>query len=70
MKVQVVSEDVGVWENGAKARVALKYSLAHPRTKLRKGVYELGDHVGEKALSSNSPPNLGITKKNFSYKFS
>jgi hypothetical protein len=29
-----VSEDMGVKENGAKAQVALKYSLACPRIKL------------------------------------
>jgi hypothetical protein len=36
MRVKVVSEDVGARENGAKVRVALKYSLACPRTRLQK----------------------------------
>jgi len=34
VKIKVVSKDVGVGENGAKAWVALKYSPTHPRTKL------------------------------------
>jgi hypothetical protein len=29
-----------------------------------KGVYELGDHVGEEALNLNLLPKLGFTKKN------
>jgi hypothetical protein len=33
---------------GARMQVAQKYSFTHPRIKLQKGVYELGDHVGKK----------------------
>jgi hypothetical protein len=36
VKVEVVLEDVGVVKNGAKVHVALKYSLAHPKTKLQR----------------------------------
>ncbi len=36
MKVEVVSKDVGVGGNGAKAWVVLEYSLAHPITRLQK----------------------------------
>jgi hypothetical protein len=36
MKVEVVLENMGVGGNGAKARVALKYSLAHPKIRLRR----------------------------------
>jgi hypothetical protein len=36
MRIKVVSKDVHAKENGAKAWVVLKYSHAHPRTKLRK----------------------------------
>jgi len=36
VKVKVASKDMGVVENGAKAQIALKCSLACPRTKLRK----------------------------------
>ncbi len=32
----MVSEDVGVGENGAKVWVALEYSLACPKTRLQK----------------------------------
>jgi hypothetical protein len=34
MRVEVVLEDVGARENGAKAHVAIEYSFAHPITKL------------------------------------
>jgi hypothetical protein len=34
VKVEVVSENVGVEKNGAKTHVAQEYSLAHPRIKL------------------------------------
>jgi hypothetical protein len=34
MKVEVVLEDIGAKENGAKARVALKYPPSHLKTKL------------------------------------
>jgi hypothetical protein len=36
MRVEVVSKDVGVKKNGAKMQATQKYSLARPRTKLRK----------------------------------
>jgi hypothetical protein len=36
VKAEVVSKDVGVRENGVKARVALEYSLAHPRARLQR----------------------------------
>jgi hypothetical protein len=29
-----------------------------------KGIYEMGDHVGEKALNLNLPPKLRLAKKN------
>ncbi len=35
MTTEVVLKDMGVRENGAKARVAQKYSLAHSSAKLR-----------------------------------
>jgi hypothetical protein len=34
MKAELVSEDVGARENGAKVRVVLKYTFTHPKTKL------------------------------------
>jgi hypothetical protein len=34
VKAEVVSKDVGVGENGANARAALKYSFARPRIRL------------------------------------
>jgi hypothetical protein len=34
VKAEVVSKDVNVGENGAKAQVALEYFFAHPKTKL------------------------------------
>ncbi len=36
MKAEVVSKDMGAGENGAKVWVALEYSFACPRTRLRK----------------------------------
>ncbi len=33
-----------------------------PRLNYGEGVYELEDHVGEEALSSNLPPKLGFMK--------
>jgi hypothetical protein len=36
MKVEVVLEDVGVKENGAKTHIVQEYYFAHPRIKLRK----------------------------------
>jgi len=36
VKAEVVLEDVGVGENGAKVRVVLEYSFAHPITRLQK----------------------------------
>ncbi len=47
---------------GAIMQVAQKYSFTHPRIKLQKCVYELGDHVGEEALSLNLPLKLGTNK--------
>jgi len=35
VKAEVVSKDVDVGENGAKAQVALKYSLTCPKTRLQ-----------------------------------
>jgi hypothetical protein len=34
MKVEMVSKDVNVGENGAKAQIAFGYFFAHPKTKL------------------------------------
>jgi hypothetical protein len=34
VKVEVVLEDVGVRENGARAEVVQKYFISHSRTKL------------------------------------
>ncbi len=36
MRTKVVSKDMGVGENGAKAWVALEYSLKHLRIKMGK----------------------------------
>jgi hypothetical protein len=36
VKIEVVSKDVGARENGAKARVTQKYSLARPNITLQK----------------------------------
>jgi len=36
MRVEMVLKDMGAKENGSKAWVFLKYSLAHPKTKLRR----------------------------------
>ncbi len=36
VKAGVMLEDVGVRENGAKVQVVLKYSLAHPTTRLQR----------------------------------
>jgi hypothetical protein len=63
MRVKVVLNDVGAKENGVKAQVVLKYYSAHPRTRYEEGIYELRNHVGEKALNSNLSPKLGLTKK-------
>ncbi len=43
-----MSEDMGVGENGAKMWNVQEYSLAHPKFKLQKNIYELKDHVGKK----------------------
>ncbi len=58
----MVSKDLGVGENGAKAWVVIEYSLACPIIKLQKNIFELGDHVREKALNLNLPPKLGLVK--------
>ncbi len=55
-------EDVGVRNNGAKAQATLEYFHARLETRL-KGIYELEDHVGEEALSSNLSLKLGFIKK-------
>jgi len=47
VRVEVVSKDVGVNKNGAKAHAIRKYSPTRPRTKLQKDNYELEDHVGQ-----------------------
>ncbi len=39
VRVKVVSKDMGARENGAKAWVALEYSLAHLRTRLQKKTF-------------------------------
>jgi hypothetical protein len=36
VKVEVVSEDMGIRENGAKAWVVLKYSPTCPKTRLQR----------------------------------
>jgi hypothetical protein len=36
MKVEVVLEDVGARENGAKTHIVQEYSFAHPRIKLQR----------------------------------
>jgi hypothetical protein len=36
VRVEVVLEDVDARENGAKVQVVLKYSLAHPTTRLQR----------------------------------
>jgi hypothetical protein len=41
----------------------LKYSLALPKTKHKKDIYELKCHVGKKALHLSPPPKLGPIKK-------
>ncbi len=63
MRVEVVSKDMGVGENGAKAQVALAYSLTRPKIKLQKRRLWIRDHVGEKALNSNLLPKFGHAKK-------
>ncbi len=73
MKVEVVLEDMGVGENGAKTQVVWKYSFTHPKTKLqKKNIYELEDHVEEEALSLDLPPNPNpkLVKNNSSNRFS
>ncbi len=41
-------KDVGVRKIGVKMQVAEKYSLACPKTKCGKNVYELEDHIARK----------------------
>jgi hypothetical protein len=65
MRAEVVLEDVGAGENGAKVRVAQECSPAWPRAKCGTNVCELEDHVGEKGWSSNWLTKLGLAKKNF-----
>jgi len=48
-----VLKDVGVEDNGAKARATQKYPLHFQGQNYGKCIYELKDHVGEKALNSN-----------------
>jgi hypothetical protein len=62
VRTEVVSKDVGVRENGAKAWVVLECSMHVQKLDYEEGVYELGDHVGEKALNSNLLPRLGLAK--------
>ncbi len=59
MRIEVVSKDMGARENGAKAQVIAYTS----KNQTAKNIYELGDHVGEEALSSNLWPKLRPTKK-------
>ncbi len=60
---KVVSKDVGARENGAKTWDAWKCFPACPENKLWRRPYELEDHVGEEALSSNLPLKLGLVKR-------
>lgn len=59
MRIEVMSEDMGARENGAKVWATQKYSFACSRLKLWKirvwsfNVCKLEDHVGEEELSSN-----------------
>jgi len=39
VKIEVVLEDMGVGENGAKVQVAWEYSFTHPKTKLQKKAF-------------------------------
>ncbi len=39
MKIEVVLEDMGVGENGAKTQVVWEYSFTHPKTKLQKKTF-------------------------------
>ncbi len=59
----MVSEDMGVRENGVKMQVVRKYSFPRLEVKLQKNNYELEDYVGEKALSLNLLPKLRATKR-------
>jgi hypothetical protein len=52
MKVEVVSEDVGGRENGAKARAAQKYSLARPRANLQSKHLRVGGSCWGKGIES------------------
>jgi hypothetical protein len=63
MKIEVVEEDMGVGENGANAQIALKYCPARPKLDYEKGVYELKDHVKQKALNSNLSLKFRLAKK-------
>ncbi len=63
MKVEVVSEDVGAKENGAKTQLLENILLHIQKLKCKKGTYELKGHVGEEALHSNLPPKLGPAKR-------
>jgi hypothetical protein len=61
MRIEMVLKDykMGVGENGSKVRVALYVQ----ELDYKKGIYELGDHVGEEALNLNLPLKFGFTKK-------
>jgi hypothetical protein len=53
MKIKVVLEDVGARENGVKVHLFENILLHIQGLNFGKGIYELGDHVGRKALSLN-----------------
>ncbi len=70
MIVEVVLEDMGVGENGAKAWVALEYSLAHPETRLWKRCLWIGGSCWGRGIESKLVAKAWACKKTCSWKFS
>jgi hypothetical protein len=61
VRAKVALEDVGVGENGAKMWMFENIPLHIQELNYGNlNIYELKDHVGEMALSSNLPPKLGL----------
>jgi hypothetical protein len=70
VRVEVVSKDVGVGKNGAKARIAQEYSLARPRAKLQSRHLWVRGSCWEKRIKFKLIDKVWACKKNSSCKFS
>jgi hypothetical protein len=70
MRAEVVLEDVGVKDNGAKSKVVQKYSLTHPRTKHQIRYFKSGGSFWGRNIKFELATKVWVCKKNSSCKFS